>query len=127
VVADNCSSSAYVIGDWLDPSTAVQDLKIALKINNEEVKTGNSKAILGNPLESLVEISKMVVQYEETIEAGSIILAGAATAAVHIHSGDEIEGYFEDLGAVKFKVSYWSGKRDCPICEAQIFRFKKME
>lgn len=104
VVADNCSSAAFVLGDWLDSSTSIQNLSIALKINNQDIKTGNSSAILGNPLESLVEISKMMVQYNETIEAGSIILAGAATAAVHINATDKIEGHFENLGTVNFTV-----------------------
>jgi len=104
VVADNCSSSAYVIGEWLASSNSVQSLSITLNINNEDVKTGNSNAILGNPLESLVEISKMIAQYNETIEAGAVILAGAATAAVHIHTGDKIEAHFENLGSVKFAV-----------------------
>ncbi len=105
VIADNCSSSGYVLGEWLPPSTSVQDLSISLIINDKEVQSGNSNAILGNPLESLVEISKMMVQYNEVLEAGSIILAGAATAAVHIHKEDKIEAHFKNLGIVKFNVS----------------------
>lgn len=104
VVADNCSSAAYIIGDWLDPKTAVQDLSIILTINGKDAQTGNSNAILGNPLESLVEISRMLAKYGETVEAGSTILAGAATSAVHIHEGDQIEGQFAGLGSVKFNV-----------------------
>lgn len=104
VVADNCSSSAYVIGAWLDPATAVQDLSIDMIINNESAKQGNSNSILGNPLESLVEASKMMAKYKEAIEPGAIVLAGAATAAVYIHQEDEIEAHFTNLGTVKLHV-----------------------
>jgi 2-oxo-3-hexenedioate decarboxylase len=104
VVADNCSSSAFVIGNWHKAETSIRGLGISLRINGEEVQTGNSNAILGNPLESLVEISKMMVLYGEVIRQGDIVLAGAATSAVHIHKGDKIEGVFEQLGSVKFDV-----------------------
>ena len=104
VVADNCSSAAYLIGEWLPPTTTVNDLSISLKINEKVAQTGNSSAILGNPLESLVEMSRMANKYGVTIEAGAVILAGAATSAVHIHTGDKIEATFQNLGVVKFEV-----------------------
>jgi 2-oxo-3-hexenedioate decarboxylase len=105
VVADNCSSSGYVVGRWMDPKTRVDDLGIKFLVNGKEVNTGNTNAILGNPIESLVELSKMAVKYNQKIEAGSIILAGAATAAQYIHSGDQIEAQFDNLGSVKINVS----------------------
>ncbi len=104
VIADNCSSSGYVIGEWKDPSTSVQDLAIALQINGEQVQSGNSNAILGNPIESLIEITRILSERGIQIEADMIILAGAATSAVHIHTGDKIEGHFKDLGIVKLQV-----------------------
>ncbi len=104
VIADNCSSAAYIIGNWLAPNTAVNDLSITLRINGKESQTGNSKAILGNPLESLVEIARILSAQGITIEPGMVILAGAATSAVHIHSRDTIEGIFENLGNVKLNV-----------------------
>ncbi len=104
VIADNCSSTAYVLGDWLPADTIIQNLDINLQINGEAVQTGNSNAILGNPLESLVEMSKMAQRYGLHIAAGEVILAGAATSAVHIHAGDVIEGQFETLGKVHLKV-----------------------
>lgn len=105
VVADNCSSAAYRIGEWLPPTTSVQDLGISLKINQEVVQTGNSNAILGNPMESLVEMSRMAQKYGVIIEPGAVILAGAATSAVHIHAGDKVAAHFDNLGTVEFQVA----------------------
>ncbi|NND15126.1 MAG: 4-oxalocrotonate decarboxylase [Eudoraea sp.] len=104
VIADNCSSAAYVVGRWFPPGTQVNDLSIRLKINGDEVQTGNSNAILDNPLASLVEITRILSQYGEVLEPGMIILAGAATPATHIHSGDLLEGSFEGLDKVTFDV-----------------------
>lgn len=105
VVADNCSSSAFVLGKWLPVETSVQNLAIAMNINGEEVQTGNSAAILGNPLDSLVQLSRMMERYDAAIEVGDVVLAGAATSAIALKLGDRVEGQFEELGTVNFTVA----------------------
>src|SRR5699024_1764849 len=40
VIADNCSSTGYVIGTWKPLKTAISDLSIQLKINDEVVEKG---------------------------------------------------------------------------------------
>lgn len=100
VVADNCSSAGYVIGPWHSPDTQCNHVPIELIINGETAQSGNSHAILGNPLESLVEASKMMMKYNHTIPAGSIVLAGAATSAVFLKSSDRVEATFGHLGSV---------------------------
>jgi len=105
VIADNCSSTAYILGEWQAADTPVNDVALHLNINGEQSQSGNSKAILGNPLESLVEISRILEAYGEAIEPGAVILAGAATSAVFINAGDRIEGIFDGLGNVNLKVS----------------------
>jgi 2-oxo-3-hexenedioate decarboxylase len=105
VIADNCSSAAYVIGEWLAPDTPFKAQDITLQINGEAAQQGNSKAILGNPLASLVEIARILHENGEVIEAGAVILAGAATSAVYLQPGDEVEGLFEGLGAVHLTVA----------------------
>lgn len=104
VIADNCSSSAYIIGKWHGADTPVNYLSISLVINDIAVQEGNSNAILGNPVDSIIEMSKMAFQYNEPIEVGRIILAGAATPAEYIHKGDKIEAHFENLGSVRLSV-----------------------
>ncbi len=104
VIADNCSSTAYIIGEWHAADTPVNNVNLQMNINGEESQTGNSNAILGNPLESLVEISRILAEYGEAIEPGAVILAGAATSAVYINAGDKIEGTFDGLGKVNLLV-----------------------
>lgn len=105
VIADNCSSAAYVLGDWLSPDTPFEGQEITLQINGEAVQRGNSSAILGNPLASLVEIARILHENGAVIEAGTVILAGAATPAVYLQAGDQVEGLFEGLGTVRFTVA----------------------
>ena len=104
VVADNCSSSAYKIGKWHSKDYRVSDLNIRMSIHNEPVAEGNSNAILGNPWESLVEISKMTEKYGFRIKAGEVVLAGAATAAEYLKPGMEVVGDFDVLGSLSLKV-----------------------
>ena len=104
VIADNCSSAAYVIGEWHPPSTTVNNIDISLRINNKVSQTGNSNAILDNPLASLVAISRILSNQGMVIEPGQIILAGAATPASFVHPGDQIKGKFEGLGDVALTI-----------------------
>lgn len=105
VVADNCSSAAYTISDWMAPDTPFEAQEITLKINGEVVQRGNSNAVLGNPLESLVEIARILHENGDVIEAGTIILTGAATPAVYLQAGDKVEGLFEGMGTVQLTVA----------------------
>ncbi len=105
VIADNCSSAGYVIGTWHSPDTTISDLKIDLKIDTKIVETGSSNAILGNPWESVVAAARLSLQYNEPLKKGMILLAGAATSAVFIQTGQIVEATIEGLGTVKLQVN----------------------
>ena len=104
VIADNCSSAAFAIGPWLEPTTSVQDLAMELIIDGETVQSGQSSAILGNPLESLVAAVRLGLANGEVLRKGSIILAGAATPAVYLSRGQKVEAKATGLGQVHFEV-----------------------
>lgn len=101
VVADNCSSAAYVLGEWKEPETSVQNLAITMKQNNDVVQMGNSDAILGNPVESLLTGLRLAKEYRVPLKNGMVILAGAATPAVYFEQGDRIVVTAENLGQVQ--------------------------
>jgi len=103
VVADNCSSTGYVIGDWLDLNTEISDLDIDLRIDTHVVQSGKTSAILNNPLQSLVELSRLASKAGIKIEKGQVILAGAATAAVYLERNQHVEAHVEQLGKISFQ------------------------
>lgn len=98
VVADNCSSSGFSVGEWLPANTSLQNLEMSLMIDGKAVETGNSDAILGNPLESLVAAARLAKDNGENLVKGDIILAGAATSAIYIAAGQTVEAVAERLG-----------------------------
>jgi 2-oxo-3-hexenedioate decarboxylase len=101
-VADNSSSSGFIIGNWRNPE---HDLGKLLEADGRVVEAGSSAAILGHPVRALVAASRMVAKWGETIKPGDIILAGAATAAHHLQPGMTIRNTVQNLGTASFKVS----------------------
>lgn len=103
VIADNCSSAAFVLGPWSDPNRELTNLKMELYFDGVEVEAGNSNDILGNPWKSLQAATRLAAKYGEPIKAGYVILAGAATPAVFMKSGSEVGVAVAELGKVSFK------------------------
>ena len=104
VIADNCSSSGVVVGKWQAPKTGLNNLNITLEVDGKIVHKGNSNAILGNPWKSFVAATRLAAHYGEIIEAGHIIMAGAATPAEFIHKGNSVKTVIEGLGEVGFLI-----------------------
>jgi 2-oxo-3-hexenedioate decarboxylase len=65
------------------------------------VQFGSSAAILDHPLESLLELIRMLSRRGLTIPAGSVVLAGAATQAVPFTAGAKVRASVQDLGTVE--------------------------
>src|SRR5690606_25872319 len=49
-IADNCSSSAFIIGEWNAPSTSFSNVGMIMEFNGKPVALGSSSAILGDPI-----------------------------------------------------------------------------
>ena len=105
VIADNSSSSGFVVGDWCPPDMAIDNLGIVLERDGRPVEIGSSAAILGDPMRSLVEASRMVAEAGLVLEPGWIVLAGGATAATPLQAGDSLRVVVEHLGAVHLSVN----------------------
>ncbi len=104
VVADNCSSSGFIIGEWVKPQE-VNNLEMSLSLDGEVVQAGNSNAILGDPMESLFAASRLAMENGENLLEGYVVLAGAATPAMYIKPGQTISAIADGLGDVSLKVS----------------------
>jgi 2-oxo-3-hexenedioate decarboxylase len=105
VVADNSSSSSFVVGAWSDPATDISNLGMIMEIDGMERQIGSSAAILGHPLRSLVAAARLADAAGEPLQAGSIILAGGATAAEPLAPGQHVRLTVQNLGRVDFRVT----------------------
>jgi 2-oxo-3-hexenedioate decarboxylase len=104
VVADNASSSGFVVGPWQRPDLDFSNLGMVLSFNGRPVQIGSSAAILGHPLRSLVAAARMAAAGGEQLEPGAIVMAGGATAAEALSPGLYVETEVQHLGRVAFTV-----------------------
>ena len=104
VVADNCSSSGFVVGPWQDAGADLTNLGMILEFNGRPRQIGSSAAILGNPVRALVSAARLSAAAGEPLEAGWIIMAGGATAAEALSVGDYVRNSVQHLGTVAFSV-----------------------
>lgn len=104
VVADNSSSSGFVVGPWRAPDLDVSNLGMITEIDGRPVQVGSTAAILGHPVRSLAAASRIVAEHGMALEPGWIVLAGAATAATYVKPGQHLRVQAEQLGSVHLHV-----------------------
>lgn len=101
VIADNSSSSGFVIGAWQSCPADISNLGISLECNGAVMETGSSAAILGNPYRSLVEAARLAAEAGIVLQPGWIVLAGAATSAIPLQSGAHFRVEVQHLGTAE--------------------------
>lgn len=105
VVADNCSSAQFAVGEWIpyDPSaTDLAAIRAALEINGGTRSEGISSAVLGSPLTALQELHRSLAEGGETLKKDQIVLTGAITAASLFVKGDTVINK-TDIGEVALR------------------------
>ncbi|KGH28515.1 2-keto-4-pentenoate hydratase [Comamonas testosteroni] len=105
VIADNASSSGFVVGGWHDPRTDFRNLGLVMSIDGRPVQIGSTAALLGDPLRSLVAAARLSAAAGEPLQAGWTVLAGGATPAEWIHPGQHVAVEMQGLGGAAFHLS----------------------
>ncbi|MEH7013100.1 fumarylacetoacetate hydrolase family protein [Neobacillus niacini] len=104
VVADNCSTSKFIIGDrWVSPQFInLKEIGMNMLKNSEVVTVGTGAAVLGDPAAAVAWAVNKLGETGRGLKKGDIILSGAITEAISFKSGDQFEVNFADLGSVSF-------------------------
>ena len=102
VIADNASSSGYVIGPWGDPRQDFSNLGLVLSIDGMPRQIGTTAGILGHPLRSLVAAARLNAGAGEPLQPGWLVMAGGATAAEGLEPGQHVVLEMQRLGRVEF-------------------------
>jgi 2-oxo-3-hexenedioate decarboxylase len=105
VIADNCSSTAFVLGHWSELPESLNDLQMSLKFDDEVMESDSSNAILDNPYLSVCNASRLAAKYGQAFPKGSVLLAGAATPAVFVKEGIKVTASVEGLGEASISFS----------------------
>jgi len=91
VVADNCSSAGLVVGAWSRDFSGLPNAGVRMQFDGRDVQVGSTAAILGHPLRSIVQASRLLHQAGLSLPPGSLIMAGAATAAEALTPGLHVQ------------------------------------
>jgi 2-oxo-3-hexenedioate decarboxylase len=100
VVADNCSSSRFVVGARI---TSVEGLDlratgVVLEKNGEAVAFGAGAAVVGHPAAAVAMLANHMGARGEEIPAGAVILSGGITEALAVQAGDAVTLKVQGMG-----------------------------
>ncbi len=106
VIADNSSSSHFVLGPWLKDFSALdlKNLKMKMFVDENLVHEALSSEISGDPVISVVELCRLLSLRGRKLLAGTVVLAGAATAAVELKPGQQVLLEVDGLPPVKIGI-----------------------
>lgn len=102
VIADNSSSSRFMTGgNMAKPEDLdLKTLGVVMEVNGKVVQTGAGAAVLGHPAASVAMLANMLAERGESLAAGTFIMIGAITEAVHVNKGDSFVVHFQGLGSL---------------------------
>lgn len=105
VIADNSSSSFFAVGPWEKnfKNLDLLNLKMEMFLDGRLAQHGISKDISGDPVISVIQLCELLASRGQTLKAGSLVLAGAATQAEMLKPGMKIE--LQVAGMPKVSVS----------------------
>ncbi|MBN9696066.1 MAG: 4-oxalocrotonate decarboxylase, partial [Zoogloea sp.] len=105
VIADNCSSTRFVLGGNAAPVAGLdlRTLGVVMEKNGEPVAIGAGAAVLGHPAAAIAELANHLGARGEEIPAGTTILSGGVTEAIAVAPGDHINLRIQQLGSVSVR------------------------
>ncbi|HEY0846659.1 MAG TPA: 2-oxo-3-hexenedioate decarboxylase [Noviherbaspirillum sp.] len=105
VVADNCSSSRFVVGGRMVPvdNLDLRTLGVVMEKNGQVVSLGAGAAVLGHPAAAIAMLANLLGERGEEIPAGTLILSGGVTEAVAVAAGDNVTLRIQELGSVNMR------------------------
>jgi 2-oxo-3-hexenedioate decarboxylase len=106
VVADNASSSHVVLPErWVEvEGRNLAAVELVLSIDGTPRQRATGAAISGDPVVSVVQLCALLAARGQTLAAGSVVLAGAATVAEQLAAGMEVSLTAGWLGSLSVRV-----------------------
>lgn len=102
VIADNTSAARVVIGDGgIAPREAdLTTLGCVFEVDGTITGTATGAALLGDPAECVAMLANHLGRHGQKLEAGWIVMAGAATDARPLQAGTVATARYSHLGSV---------------------------
>lgn len=106
VIADNSSAARYLLGEPVDPTGIdLATLGCVLSHNGRLAATAAGAAVMGHPANAVAWFVRKLASRQRSLPAGSVVLAGALTAAVAVEAGDVVTAEIDRLGTLALAVT----------------------
>lgn len=105
-LADNGSTGGIILGGTPRKLTdlTLNNTRGFLKFNGEEVMSGNTKNVLGNPISAVAWLVNRLSEYNIEFKAGQVIMPGSCLEAIPMEKPGYWSCTFEGWGTIEFEV-----------------------
>jgi 2-oxo-3-hexenedioate decarboxylase/2-keto-4-pentenoate hydratase len=106
-VADNASSGAVVLGDWVPYTVelALPQTVATMQLNGEVIESGAGTAVMGDPAAAVAWLANALADYGTGLAAGEFVMSGSCTAAAFVTTGDVVSATISGLGSVSLSLT----------------------
>jgi len=102
VIADLTSAGGVVVGETLrdvrDVDLAMEG--VAVSVNGEVEATGLGADIMGHPARAVSWLGNRLVDVDDGLQAGELVMTGGITAAIDMAPGDVYDVQFTNIGSI---------------------------
>lgn len=101
-VADNASSGAVVLGDWVPYGDRIDlpSARASLSLDGTEIDSGVGSAVLGDPALAVAWLANALAAFGTEILPGQFVMSGSFTTAAFVGAGDHAAATIGGLGTV---------------------------
>ncbi len=105
VLADNCSSSRFVVASRGTPvgNVDLPALGVAMEKNGAVVTSGVGAAVVENPAMAVAMLANSLAKRGFELPAGCVILSGAVTEAIPVKAGDCMVCRVQGMGSTSIR------------------------
>jgi 2-keto-4-pentenoate hydratase len=104
-VADNASSGAVVLGDWVPYGDGLDlpGARASLWLNGTEIDSGVGSAVMGDPAAAVAWLANALAPFGTEILPGQFVMSGSFTSAAFVHPGYDASTTISGLGTVSLR------------------------
>ncbi len=105
VIADNASAAHYALGGPVPvEGINLRNVGCVFSKNGEVVGTAAGAAVMGHPAAAVAWFVRKLSERNQSLAAGSLVLAGALTGAIPVAAGDSVTVEIDRIGALDLAV-----------------------